>query len=83
MNNILKKTDDVTSESIVKDAIQKAGGVSAVARLVTKKSGKNYSYQAVQSWISQDRIPPKYIPIISDVTGIAKSTLDPIVFQGQ
>ena len=37
--------------------------------------------QAVQSWISQDRIPPKYIPMISDVTGIAKNKFDPIVFQ--
>ncbi|WP_151750543.1 YdaS family helix-turn-helix protein [Acinetobacter sp. TUM15131] len=83
MNNYETRTDDVTDESIVKAAIQKAGGVSAVARLVTKKSGKAYSYQAVQSWISQDRIPPKYIPIISDVTGISKSTLDPIVFQEQ
>lgn len=83
MNNNLTKSESATSESIVKDAIQKVGGVSAVARLVSKKSGKRYSYQAVQSWVSQDRIPPKYIPIISDETGISKSTLDPIVFQGQ
>ncbi|NNP70440.1 YdaS family helix-turn-helix protein [Acinetobacter sp. Ac_5812] len=83
MNNNLTKSDEVTTESIVKDAIQKVGGVGAVARLVTKKLGKSYSYQAVQSWVSQDRIPPKYIPIISDETGISKSTLDPIVFQEQ
>ncbi|KKW78862.1 MULTISPECIES: YdaS family helix-turn-helix protein [Acinetobacter] len=72
---------EVINENLVKAAIQKAGGVSAVARLITKKNGKNYSYQSVQSWISQDRIPPKYIPVISEVTGIAKSKLDPIVFQ--
>ncbi len=80
MNNNQTQTQ-VTDENIVKAAIQKAGGVSAVARLVTEKTGKNYSYQAVQSWISQDRIPPKYIPMISDVTGIAKNKFDPIVFQ--
>lgn len=72
---------EVINENFIKAAIQKAGGVSAVARLITKKNGKNYSYQSVQSWISQDRIPPKYIPVISEVTGIAKSKLDPIVFQ--
>ena len=72
---------EVINENLVKAAIQKAGGVSAVARLITKKNGKNYSYQSVQSWISQDRIPPKYIPVISEVTGIAKCKLDPIVFQ--
>ena len=80
MNNNQTQTQ-VTDENIVKAAIQKAGGVSAVARLVTEKTGKNYSYQAVQSWISQDRIPPKYIPMISDATGIAKNKFDPIVFQ--
>lgn len=71
----------IKMENIVKKAVTSAGGVSSVARLITSVTGEEYSYQAVQSWIKQGRIPPKYIPIISKETGIPKSDLDPVVFQ--
>jgi hypothetical protein len=61
---------------LVKAAISLMGGFSATARIL----GDVITYQAVQSWAAQGRIPAKYVQIVAEQTGISKEALSPEVF---
>lgn len=52
-------------------AVQWAGSQSALAR----KAG--VSPQAVQQWVERGRVPPRRVPLIADMTGIAAHRLNP------
>lgn len=52
-------------------AVQWAGSQSALAR----KAG--VSPQAVQQWVERGRVPPRRVPAVADITGIAADLLNP------
>ncbi len=55
----------------LEDAIQAAGGVTALAGLL------EITYQAIQKW---SRIPPKRVIPIETMTGIAREELRPDLY---
>lgn len=64
------------SEPIQK-AVEKAGGVNALARLT------GVSYQAVQQWVKSRRVPAERVLIIESATGITRHALRPDIYPEQ
>ncbi len=62
-------------KELVKAAIGLMGGFSATARIMG-----DITYQAVQSWAVQGRIPAKYVQTVAEHTGISEEALSPEVF---
>ena len=69
----------MAKSTIIKAAIDIMGGYSATAKKISA-TGKNVTYQAVQSWVKQQNIPARYVLDISRETGISPSDLNPEVF---
>lgn len=65
---------------LIKAAIDIMGGYTATARKVSTPS-KKVTYQAVQSWVKQGRIPGHHVLAISAETGISPEALSPEIFK--
>ena len=61
-------------DSPVKKAIDKAGSQSALARSL------NITPQAVQRWVSNDRVPHMQVINIEKITGISRHELRPDLY---
>lgn len=63
------------------DWITERGGIVEAARVISayeeSQGRKAISYQAIQQWLDQGRIPERRIPAISRATGIRVQVLWP------
>ncbi|MBK7542800.1 MAG: helix-turn-helix domain-containing protein [Candidatus Competibacteraceae bacterium] len=72
--------DKQARKAIIQSIIEKAGGQTALARLL-QPYHPNIRQQHVEKWLRYGyRIPGEYCPTIEAVTGISKEALRPDIY---
>ena len=61
------------------DAIERAGGASALAKAVSENTGRKVTHWNVHQW-KKKRVPAHWCLAVSAVTGVSCSALRPDVF---
>lgn len=62
-------------------AIEKAGGQAALARLLAQQTGRPIRQGHIWAWIHRSRrVPPEMVLAIEDATGISRHELRPDLY---
>lgn len=63
------------------EAIKKAGGQAALARVLAQRTGRPIRQGHIWAWINRSgRVPPELVLAIESVTGVSRSDLRPDLY---
>ncbi|MBG5986718.1 helix-turn-helix domain-containing protein [Proteus vulgaris] len=77
----MSKTTNIDCVIGLKKAIDKSGGQTRLAKLITDVSGKTVKQQQIWNWLNRNkRIPSDKVLLVELVTGIPRNKLRPDLY---